>query len=79
MIAADKLAKEFLDVHETADALGVSKETLRFWRYTNKHATENSCVKACVSSYLLSYPRCRGIFQNYVLSFQFLTAAELRA
>jgi hypothetical protein len=45
MIAADKLGKEFLDVHETADALGVSKETLRFWRYTNKHATEIPALK----------------------------------
>ncbi|WP_054890299.1 helix-turn-helix domain-containing protein [Pseudomonas sp. NBRC 111129] len=32
--------REFLSADEAAAVLGVSKETLRFWRYTNKHVDE---------------------------------------
>ncbi|MCK2123901.1 helix-turn-helix domain-containing protein [Pseudomonas sp. PNPG3] len=32
--------REFLSADEAAAVLGVSKETLRFWRYTNKHVEE---------------------------------------
>ncbi|MDM9588307.1 helix-turn-helix domain-containing protein [Pseudomonas asiatica] len=32
--------QEFLSADEAALVLGVSKETLRFWRYTNKHVDE---------------------------------------
>lgn len=32
--------REYLSADEAALVLGVSKETLRFWRYTNKHVDE---------------------------------------
>ncbi|WP_145128053.1 helix-turn-helix domain-containing protein [Pseudomonas sp. URMO17WK12:I11] len=32
--------QEFMSADEAAAVLGVSKETLRFWRYTNKHVEE---------------------------------------
>lgn len=32
--------QEFMSADEAAAVLGVSKETLRFWRYTNKHVRE---------------------------------------
>lgn len=32
--------REFISADEAAAVLGVSKETLRFWRYTNKHVEQ---------------------------------------
>ncbi|HGY9638090.1 TPA: helix-turn-helix domain-containing protein [Pseudomonas putida] len=45
-MSKDFLQNEFLTADEAAAVLRVSKETLRFWRYTNKHTQEIPPLKS---------------------------------